>query len=353
MRRALQLARLGHGRVHPNPMVGAVVVRAGRIVGEGCHEAVGGPHAEVQALRAAGAAAAGATLYVTLEPCSHHGRTPPCTDAIIAAGVRTVVFAADDPNVQAGGGAALLRQAGLELRSGVDEEAARALNPAFFHCHEHHTTYVALKLALSLDGRIAAGPGQRTRLTGAAANAEVHRLRASHDAVLIGSGTAMADDPLLTVRGIDSSHRPVRIVVDSTARLDPASALVRTIPDAPLWILCAPGAPAERVYSLQDAGADIIPCAPAPAGVDMAAALRELRHRGIFSVLVEGGSAITASLLRAQLLQRMHLFFAPQVLGAAGVNAFDAPLLQAWRCTDSLRLDDDVLVSLAPVAEAR
>jgi diaminohydroxyphosphoribosylaminopyrimidine deaminase / 5-amino-6-(5-phosphoribosylamino)uracil reductase len=203
MRRALELARRGWGQVRPNPMVGAVVVREGRVVGEGWHTAYGSAHAEVEAIRAAGSETRGATLYVSLEPCSHHGRTPPCTDAVREAGIARLVFAASDPNPLARGGAEILREHGVEVWGGVLEEEARELNAAFFHRFgaDGSRPWVELKLALSLDARVADLEGRSAWITGPDSREEVHRLRAGHDAVAVGIGTALADDPLLTVRG--------------------------------------------------------------------------------------------------------------------------------------------------------
>jgi diaminohydroxyphosphoribosylaminopyrimidine deaminase / 5-amino-6-(5-phosphoribosylamino)uracil reductase len=367
MRRALELARLGRVGTHPNPMVGAVLVRDGVVVGEGYHERFGGPHAEVIALREAAGAARGATLYVTLEPCAHHGKTPPCVDAVIAAGVATVVIAALDPSPTAGGGAARLREAGIAVIDGVERDAAKSLNAAFYHVHEHGAPFVALKLAQSLDGRIAAAPGVRTRLTGAAAQAATHRLRAAHDAVLIGSTTALVDDPLLTVRGVHTGTRPTRVVLDTAARLSPDSRLVASIPDAPLIVVCAADAPDDRVRRLLDAGVQVLRAprdgGDRDAGVDAASALRLLADAGMRAILVEGGSAIAASLLAARLVHRLYLFIAPIFLGAGGVLAFaTAPATVAdvsahaaaggaWRYTSVELYGADLLLTLDPAVE--
>ncbi|MGH7464924.1 MAG: bifunctional diaminohydroxyphosphoribosylaminopyrimidine deaminase/5-amino-6-(5-phosphoribosylamino)uracil reductase RibD, partial [Longimicrobiales bacterium] len=238
MRRALALARRGWGRVQPNPMVGAVVVHDGQTLGEGFHEEYGGPHAEVIALRQAGEAARGATLYVTLEPCAHHGKTPPCVDAIIAAGISHVVYAAADPNTTARGGSRQLTEAGIELTEGVERDAARALNAVFFHIHEEGAPFVALKLAMSLDAGIARAPGVQTSLTGPAAQAAMHGLRSGYDAIMVGIGTVLCDDPLLTVREAPVRRPPVRIVADTNARLPIDSNLVRTAGAVPVWVLC-------------------------------------------------------------------------------------------------------------------
>src|SRR3954468_2645940 len=229
MRRALALAERGWGRTAPNPMVGAVVVRDGRVVGEGWHAEFGGPHAEVEALRAAGDRAKGATMYVTLEPCNHQGKTPPCTEALLAAGVRRVVVACEDPNPEARGGAHRLREAGVDVALGVEEDAARELNAPFFHALASDRPFVRLKLALSLDGALADHTRQPGWLTGEAARHEVHRLRADADAIAVGIGTVLADDPELTVRHVPAPRvAPTRVVFDTSARLPRTSRLATT-----------------------------------------------------------------------------------------------------------------------------
>ena len=347
MRRALALARLGWGRVHPNPQVGAVVVRDGRVVGEGYHEEYGGAHAEVVALRAAGEAARGATLFVTLEPCTHHGRTPPCTEAIMAAGIAEVIYAAEDPNPRAGRGSEQLRDAGVRVHGGVERDAARELNAAFYHVHERGPPYVALKLAVSLDGRIAGRPGARTTLTGREATREVHRLRSGFDAILVGRGTAAADDPLLTVREVPIRQQPIRIVVDSGARLDVASRLVRTAAEAPVWVLAAADADPERVHRLAAHGVRVIQAEARPAGIDLPGGLRALAAAGARTIFAEGGSRIASALIDADLVQRLFLFVAPVFLGSAGVPAFDVATQPSpcWRFIREQRFGDDVLIT--------
>jgi diaminohydroxyphosphoribosylaminopyrimidine deaminase / 5-amino-6-(5-phosphoribosylamino)uracil reductase len=349
MRRALELARRGWATTHPNPMVGAVLVRDGDIVGEGFHTAYGAPHAEVEAIRVAGDDARGATLYVTLEPCAHHGKTPPCTDAILAAGISRVVFAAADPTVEAGGGAAVLRAAGVDVTGGMEADAARALNASFFRCHERGAPFIALKLAMSVDGCIAAAPGQRTRITGDEAMARTHLLRAGHEAVMVGAATARIDDPLLTVRGIQPRVPPVRVVVDSGASLSTRSRLVATIEQAPVWVLCADDAPAERERALTDAGVQVLRLPRAAGGVDLHEARRALAANGIRSVLAEGGATLASALIREGVADRIHLFIAPRFLGRAGVPAFvlDGPL-EGWRMTGSAVHGADLLLTLEP-----
>ncbi|HEX6693429.1 MAG TPA: bifunctional diaminohydroxyphosphoribosylaminopyrimidine deaminase/5-amino-6-(5-phosphoribosylamino)uracil reductase RibD [Longimicrobiales bacterium] len=325
MLRALQLAERGWGQVHPNPMVGSVVVKDGVVVGEGWHQQYGGPHAEVNALRAAGEHAAGATLFVTLEPCSHHGKTPPCTDAIIAAGVTRVVFAAEDPDPAARGGADVLREHGIEVESGVERTVARRLNAAFHYSHEHGKPFVALKLALSLDGRISATADAPTRLTGDTATAEVHRLRSGFDAVMIGIGTALADDPLLTVRAAPAGRiPPARIVLDSGLRLPVGSRLAQSAAEAPLILIAGDDAPAANAVALESAGAEIIRVTTRAdrSALDPAVILDVLGRRGIGTVLCEGGGRLAGSLMAEGAVRRLILFYAPVVLGEAAVAGF-------------------------------
>ena len=334
MRRALELAPRGWGRVAPNPMVGSVIVNGGQIVGEGWHTEYGRPHAEVEALRQAGEAARGATAYVTLEPCAHWGKTPPCTHGLIAAGIRRVVFAAYDPNPKASGGGEVLRAAGVEVTGGIEEEAARHQNAVFFHLHSGaERPFVALKLALSLDAAIADRERRSAWITGEEARAEVHRLRAGFDATAVGIGTALTDDPLLTVRGsITPRVAPARVVFDRRLRLPVESKLVGTIGEAPVWIVADEDAPAERRKALEGAGARVL---PAPEGLD--AALRVLREAGLRSMFVEGGAALAGALLRAGLVDRLYLFHAPLFLGPEALAPFAAlespPIADAQRWT--------------------
>jgi diaminohydroxyphosphoribosylaminopyrimidine deaminase / 5-amino-6-(5-phosphoribosylamino)uracil reductase len=349
MRRALELAHLGLGGTHPNPLVGSVVVRDGVIVGEGWHARHGAAHGEVNALRAAGEAAAGATLYVTLEPCAHHGRTPPCTTAIIDAGVRRVVYAAEDPNPKAAGGAAVLRAAGIEVAAGVEQSSARRVNALFFHVHEQHTPWVGLKLAMSLDGGIAAAPGHRTQLTGDAAQVVAHRLRAAHDAVLVGSGTVRADDPILNVRLVETDRQPLRIVIDTNAALGAASNLAATAKDGDVVVVCADDVARDRLRDLEGAGIRTLPVPRGPHGIDLDHALQRLHDTGVRSILVEGGARLADSLLTAGRIHRLHLFIAPHVLGADAVPAFStAGVTPAWHCVRAEALGQDALLTFDP-----
>ncbi|MGZ8376265.1 MAG: bifunctional diaminohydroxyphosphoribosylaminopyrimidine deaminase/5-amino-6-(5-phosphoribosylamino)uracil reductase RibD [Gemmatirosa sp.] len=319
MRRALQHARRGRGWTAPNPLVGAVVVRDGVIVGEGWHRSYGGPHAEVHALAAAGDAAQGATAYVTLEPCNHHGKTPPCTDAMLAAGVARVVVAVGDPFPPAAGGAERLRAAGVSVEVGVLEDEARELNAPFLHAAlGAERPWITLKLALSLDGAIAdhtRGPGW---LTGPGARRAVHRMRADADAVAVGIGTAIADDPGLTVRHAPPPRvPPLRVVFDRGLRLPPDGQLVRTAREVPVLAVCGPDPDPARARALEAAGVRIV-----VAG-DTADGLRAMRHdHGVRNLLVEGGAGLAGGLWTAGLVDRLVIFQAPVLLGDDTVRPF-------------------------------
>ncbi|HEX6911689.1 MAG TPA: bifunctional diaminohydroxyphosphoribosylaminopyrimidine deaminase/5-amino-6-(5-phosphoribosylamino)uracil reductase RibD [Longimicrobium sp.] len=352
VRRAIELAWRGWGRVAPNPLVGCVLVDGGgRVVGEGWHTQYGRPHAEVEALRAAGEAARGATAYVSLEPCSHHGKTPPCTDALVAAGVRRVVFAGFDPNPRAAGGGEVLRAAGVEALGGVEEAAVRDQNAVFFHAHGPlgaERPFVALKLAMSLDARIADRDGRSVWITGDESRAETHRLRAGYDAVAVGIGTALADDPRLTVRGaVEPRIPPARIVFDRALRLPADSRLVRTAREVPVVVVCDPDTPADRGRALEDAGVTIIPAS------GLADQLRAIRTAGVRSVFVEGGAGLASALLRADVVDRMYLFQAPLLMGPDGVAPFagiaSPPLADAvrWRPVSTQAFGADTLLTLA------
>jgi diaminohydroxyphosphoribosylaminopyrimidine deaminase / 5-amino-6-(5-phosphoribosylamino)uracil reductase len=359
--RAIELAERGWGRVHPNPLVGAVLVREGAVVGAGWHAEFGGPHAEVTALEAAGERARGATLYVSLEPCAHHGKTPPCTAAILAAGIRRVVYAAEDPSPRAAGGARVLRAAGVVVAgpeaapppAGADEAGHRARvrrqNAAFFRAAEGRGPFVALKLAVSLDGRLGEEAERPTAVTGPAAAAEVHRLRAGFDAILVGIGTALADDPRLTARGSPVPRvPPVRAVVDTEARLPPGARLLAA-PGPPVWLLCAPDADPARVAALVAAGARILPVPRAGGGLDLQALAACLGAEGATSVLCEGGGRLAAALLRAERAHRLYLFIAPRFFGEPGPPAFPGTLPGAdagWRLEACGRCGEDALLVL-------
>lgn len=317
MRRALDLAERARGLTSPNPMVGAVVVRDGAIVGEGFHRRAGAAHAEVEALDAAGPRARGATLYVTLEPCVHHGRTPPCAPRVLAAGLARVVVGLRDPNpCVAGGGLAALRAAGLELTVGVLAGEAERQNRVFLTAMRAGRPHVTLKVAMTLDGKVADIRGASRWITGEAARAEGHRLRRESDAVLVGVGTVLADDPELTVRAGDPWPRePYRVVLDSEARTPPAARLIGAgSPDRAL-ILVTERAPAARRQALAAAGATVVTCPGHGGRVELAAALGELAAREARGVLVEGGAEVHGAFLVAGLVDRVVAFVAPRLLG--------------------------------------
>jgi len=347
MCRALELAREGWGQTAPNPMVGAVVVRDGRIVGEGYHARYGEPHAEVVALEAAGERARGATLYVSLEPCRHHGKTPPCTDAILKAGVGRVVFAANDPTAAARGGAEMLRAAGVEVASGPLEREARELNAAFFHAASSDLPWTTLKLAVSIETAIANARGTTSWLTGAEARAHVHALRAGHDAIAVGVGTILADDPKLTVREARPPRVPLkRVVFDRSLRTPRGSVIVRTARETPTTIVTR-DASLPAVRALRRAGVDVV------AAADLHAGLRRLRATGTRSLLVEGGATMAAAFLTEGLVHRMVIFQAPVTLGPDAVYAFDgAPPairrdLERYPVLDRRQLGPDVMTTFA------
>ena len=310
MRRALALALRGRGTTAPNPIVVAVIVRDGRNVGEGFTQPFGGAHAEVQALHAAGELARGATVYATLEPCANHGKTPPCTAALIAAGVSRVVYGASDPNPAMSGGSDILRGAGIEALGGIDEQAARDQNPAFFHRFSSDRPFLTLKLARSIDGAIADASRVDGWLTGAAARREVHRQRADHDAIAVGVGTVVVDNPLLTVRDVMQPRvAPTRVVFDRSARIPLDSALVRSARDTRV-IVVADEVADERREKLTAAGVRLILAPGLPAQ------LRALRDAGIGSLYCEGGAALAESLLADRLVDWLVIFTAPVRLGA-------------------------------------
>ncbi|HJU75945.1 MAG TPA: bifunctional diaminohydroxyphosphoribosylaminopyrimidine deaminase/5-amino-6-(5-phosphoribosylamino)uracil reductase RibD, partial [Gemmatimonadaceae bacterium] len=316
MRRALELAEGGWGQTAPNPMVGAVVARDGEIVGEGYHAVYGGPHAEVVALGAAGERARGATLYVTLEPCAHTGKTPPCTDAVIAAGLRRVVAAVEDPNPTARGGAKKLRKAGIDVTLGVLEQEAREQNVIYFHGAEFYRPFVTLKLALSREGAIADANRNFRWLTGPEARREVHRLRAGHDAVAVGLGTVIADDPELTVREAPAPRKPpVRVIFSRAGKLPTSSRLVASAREVPVILFVMRIERAHREV-LTAAGVQVIEVR------DLNDGLLELASLGARSVLLEGGARIAGAALRAGSVDRIVMFQTRVELGPDGLFPF-------------------------------
>jgi len=326
MQAALALARRGLGTVAPNPSVGCVIVSAsGRVLGRGWTQPGGRPHAETEALKAAGSLARGATAYVTLEPCCHWGRTPPCTEALIAAGIAHVVVAARDPDPRVNGeGILRLKAAGIAVTEGILRAEAESLNAGFTLRIRAGRPLVTLKLATTLDGRIALASGESRWITGAEARRAAHALRARHDAVLVGSGTVVADDPELTVRlpGARPDQGPMRVIADGRLRTPLTAMLVRTARLVPTAIVTVPGNDRRRIAAFADAGVTVIEAArDATSEPDPNALLRALGSRGITRVLAEGGARLAASLLRAGLVDRLAWFHAPSVIGGDGIGS--------------------------------
>ncbi len=331
MARALELAGRGRGSVSPNPLVGAVIVdRAGVVLGEGHHAERGGLHAERAALadaRERGAEVGGATMYVTLEPCAHEGRQPPCTEAILEAGIGRVVIGSDDPTEKASGrGPGILRDGGVEVEwaGGAEATAARLLNQPFRKRARTGRPWVLLKAALTLDGRTATAAGDSRWISGEPARELVHRWRAEADAVAVGIGTAIADDALLTARGSGVRRQPARVVFDSTARLPASSALVRSATEAPVVVIAGAGAEPTAIDALTNAGVEVIVCGgDGPGRIE--AALDELGRRELNSIMLEGGATLAGSFRAAGELDELRLFFAPLLLGGGGRPLLDGP----------------------------
>lgn len=348
MRRALALARRGWGQTAPNPMVGAVVVRGGRIIGEGLHARFGGAHAEVHALKAAGSRARGATLYVTLEPCNHWGKTPPCVDAIIAAGVARVVCATRDPGKVAGGGARRLRRAGIAVEFGVGAEVAEELNaPFFFAAAGARRPWVTLKLALSADGAVAGVGGVRTQITGPTANRMVHRLRAGCDAIAVGIGTVLADDPSLTVRlGRAPRLPPVRVVFDRRAELPISARLVASADSVPT-IVVASQASSTSEFGLFNRNVEVLKART------IGQALQLLHGHGVRSLLLEGGPTLAKAFLAARVVDRVVIFRSPRRLGPGAIAAFaDASFLDRFSVLERRQFGADEMTIYDPKTRA-
>jgi diaminohydroxyphosphoribosylaminopyrimidine deaminase / 5-amino-6-(5-phosphoribosylamino)uracil reductase len=355
MRRALELAARGGHLTSPNPMVGAIVVdRSGEFGGEGYHARAGEPHAERLALERAGARAQGGTLYVTLEPCSHQGRTPPCADAVVAAGIARVVVAMEDPDKRvAGAGLARLREAGIPVNLGVEEAAARRLNRFYI---KHRTTglpWVTARFGASLDGKIATASGESRWITSEAARVESHRLRQQHDVILVGAGTVVADDPELTNRLPEAARQPLRVVLDSTLRVPATAKVLAGGESAPTLVVTTPQASEEAIAELRNTGVEVVKVAANPEQrVDVAEVLRLLGERGVLSLLVEGGSEVSGAFFDAGLVDGVVAFLAPIVIGGA-----DAPgavggrgaarLADAFRLAnlEVTRVGDDLMIS--------
>ncbi|MCK4408926.1 MAG: bifunctional diaminohydroxyphosphoribosylaminopyrimidine deaminase/5-amino-6-(5-phosphoribosylamino)uracil reductase RibD [Candidatus Eisenbacteria sp.] len=349
MGRAFELAKRGRGATSPNPVVGAVIVRNGAIVGAGYHERYGGPHAEVNALAEAGPRASGATLYVTLEPCSISGNTPPCTDAIVAAGIARTVVPVEDPNPRISGrGVSILREAGIDVDVGLMHKEAQILNAPYFKYRSTGLPFTTLKLALSLDGRIAPPPGGPRWTSSEASRELVHTMRANVDCVMVGIGTILADDPLLTVRRAQTGgqapgggrgaggefpdggpRQSARLVLDTHLRIPPDSAIVTGARDVRSIVACCESADPSRRAQLEGAGVAVW-CVGAPDGrLDLPSVLRRAAKEGLISVLSEGGATVASSLLKGGLVDRVAFFVTPRLYGAAGVPALGA-LDNSW-----------------------
>jgi diaminohydroxyphosphoribosylaminopyrimidine deaminase/5-amino-6-(5-phosphoribosylamino)uracil reductase len=335
MARALALAARGLGRTFPNPPVGAVFVRGGQVVGEGFHHRAGAPHGEIEALRAARGSLRGATLYVTLEPCTHHGRTPPCVEALLPLGLRRVVVAMIDPNPRVRGrGVMRLRRGGIRVTVGVGAEEAGLLTAGYVTLVRHRRPMVTLKLAATLDGRIAAANGDARWITGAPARRLAHGLRDVCDAVLVGAGTVRADDPRLTCR-LPGGRDPIRIVLAGSGVLSP-SARVFAPGGPPTWVLAPVGTPARTVAALRRRGVEVVLLAGRNGRIPFTAAVRALGARGITSLLIEGGGTVAGEAVRAGVVDRLVLFLAPVLLGGDGVPALGP--LGLRRVRDAVRL---------------
>ncbi len=355
MRAALALARRGLGSTWPNPSVGCVIVLDGRVVGRGWTQTGGRPHAETEALARAGAAAAGATAYVTLEPCCHWGKTPPCTDALIAAGVSRVVVPVEDPDSRvAGQGLARLRAAGIAVEVGVEATEAMEVNAGFFRRNRDGRPMVTLKLAASLDGRIATATGESQWITGSPARERAHLLRAGHDAIMVGSNTVLRDDPQLTCRlpGLGALS-PVRLVVDRALQVPLTARVVAEAHTVPTWFLARHAVDRARREAFVASGVEVIEVSTIATGeLDLAAAFVELGRRGLTRVLVEGGAMLAAALLRADLIDGLAWFHAPTLIGGNGhpaVAAFGVERLAAaprFACAAIEVIGEDVLETL-------
>ncbi len=338
MRHALALAERGRGWVEPNPLVGAVLVKGDKIIGDGWHERFGSAHAEVNALTKAGEAARGSTCYVTLEPCCHFGKTPPCTDALIRAGVARVVAALADPFPQvAGRGAGLLEQAGIAVTVGVEEHAARRQNAPYLHLLRTGRPYVHAKWAMTLDGKIATRTGDSKWISGEASRCRAHELRGRMDAIAVGIRTALADDPLLTARP-EGPRRARRVVFDSRARLPFDSQILQTAGDWPTLLVVSSATSEERLSSIRATGCQVLLCKSDGRGLpDLADLLDHLGRERCTNLLVEGGAELLGSFLEAGAIDEVHVFIAPKIVGGLGAKTAVAGL-GVERLADSLRL---------------
>ncbi|HFD80407.1 MAG TPA: bifunctional diaminohydroxyphosphoribosylaminopyrimidine deaminase/5-amino-6-(5-phosphoribosylamino)uracil reductase RibD [Gammaproteobacteria bacterium] len=359
---ALRLARRGIWSTHPNPNVGCVIVKGGEVVGRGWHRQAGGPHAEVFALREAGERARGADVYLTLEPCSHQGRTPPCADALVEAGVKRVVVAMQDPNPRvAGGGLERLRAAGIEVETGLLEAQARRLNPGFVSRMERGRPWLRLKLAASLDGRTAMASGESRWITGDAARRDVQRLRARSSAIVTGIGTVLADDPSLNVRlqpadlaGVEPLRQPLRVVLDSRLRMPPAASMLR-LPGETLVLTT--GTDGERRAALERAGARVESVEARDGRPDPAAVLRHLAEQEVNEVLLECGPQLAGAFLQAGLVDELILYLAPHLMGDDARGLFRLPGLEQMRdrialeWLDVRQVGNDLRLTLSPLGD--
>jgi diaminohydroxyphosphoribosylaminopyrimidine deaminase / 5-amino-6-(5-phosphoribosylamino)uracil reductase len=354
LRRAIELAGRARGQTSPNPMVGAVVVKDGRVIGEGITQPPGREHAEVMALEAAAGHTAGATMYVSLEPCCHHGRTPPCTDAIVSAGISRVVIASDDPTPKAAGrGPGILRDEGVRVDfvDGLIGEAARMLNQPFRKHARTGRPLVIFKSAMTLDGKVATRTGDSQWISGEASRARAHRWRAESDAVAVGIGTALVDDPRLTARIEGVARQPRRVVFDSEGRLPLDSQLVKGVADLPLIVVCSRAASRTSVQSLEAAGVDVIVATGENEGARVEHALDELGAREMQSLLLEGGPHLAGAFLEAGEIDEARMFIAPVMLGGAkaktaleGIGVAEIAAGSRALAIETERIEDDVLV---------
>jgi len=322
---ARDLAEKGRGRVRPNPMVGCVLVKADKLVGRGWHGIYGGAHAEVVAVQSAKEAVQGSTAYVTLEPCNHQGITPPCSEYLIAKGIKKVVYAAAEPGEHPGGGANRLREAGVEVEGPVDTFIlSEGIDPAFFFTEQHNCTYLALKLAVSADGMLTRRLGERSFLTGAESNREVHRLRSGFDAIVVGANTVRIDNPFLTVRGLACEPRvsPTKVILSSDGKISSSSRVFDSIEKAPVLVIVTKSASDKNIDSLKRSGAKVERVASADGRVDLDEAMHLMWEQDLKSVLCEGGAQLSEAFYKNGLAQRIYLFRSPKELGAGAVPVF-------------------------------
>lgn len=351
MQRALELAERGRETTGENPMVGAVLVKDGKIIGEGYHKKAGGPHAEIKALKYVGLNAKGATLYVNLEPCNHYGKTPPCTDALIKAGVARVVAAIEDPNPKVSGkGFLKLKKAGIDVTIGILEDKALKLNEVFIKCISQNTPFVVAKIAQTIDGKIALSSGKSKWITGDAARKKGHELRNMYDAILVGIGTVLADDPMLNCRLAGKTNDPIKIILDSSAQIPIESKLLQ---DRGKVILATTSYADEcRLHKLQDMGVEVIKTSQDT--VNLKELLMKLYDMGISSILVEGGPRILTSFLREKLLDKLVVFLAPKIIGGDGKDCVGRLCLKEiqdiyeFSINDIEKIGEDVMLEMYP-----